>query len=81
MFRKVVVANRGAVAARVLRSLDRLGIQSVAVYSEADRNAPYLALAGEAHCIGASESRASYLNQDVILDVVRRTGADGLHPG
>lgn len=81
MFNKVVVANRGAVAARVLRALNRLGIRSVAVYSEADRNAPYLALAGETHCIGPAEPKASYLNQQAILDVVRRAGADALHPG
>ena len=81
MFSKVVVANRGAVAARVLRSLDRLGIRSVAVYSEADKDAPYLALAGEAHCIGPAAPKASYLNQPVILGVMRQVGADALHPG
>lgn len=81
MFSKVVVANRGAVAARVLRSLDRLGIQSVAVYSDADRGAPYLALAGEAFCIGPAEPKASYLNQQAILQIMRQVGADALHPG
>jgi acetyl-CoA carboxylase biotin carboxylase subunit len=81
MFNKVVVANRGAVAARVLRALNEMGIASVAVYSEADAGAPYLALAGEAYAIGAASPRESYLNHDAILDVVRRSGADGLHPG
>ena len=81
MFKKVVVANRGAVAARVLRSLRALGVPSVAVYSEADANAPYLALAQEALCIGPAPARESYLNADRLLEVVRRTGADGLHPG
>jgi len=81
VFSKVVVANRGAVAARVLRSLDRLGIRSVAVYSEADKDAPYLALAGEAHCIGPAAPKASYLNQPAILGVMRQVGADALHPG
>jgi len=70
MFHKVVVANRGAVASRVLRALKEMGIRSVAVYSEADAGAPYLEMAGE-----------SYLNQDALIEVLRKSGADGLHPG
>jgi acetyl-CoA carboxylase biotin carboxylase subunit len=81
MFNKVVVANRGAVAARVLRALDAMGIRSVAVYSEADAGAPYLEMAGEAHAIGAAPARESYLNQDALIEVLRRSHADGLHPG
>jgi acetyl-CoA carboxylase biotin carboxylase subunit len=81
MFNKVIVANRGAVAARVLRALKSLGIRTVAVYSEADAGLPYLALADETHAIGEADPRASYLNADVLLDVLRRSGADGLHPG
>ncbi|MBU4611792.1 biotin carboxylase [Achromobacter sp. GG226] len=81
MFHKVLVANRGAVAARVIRTLRAMGIRSVAVYSEADANMPYLAAADESFCIGAAEPRASYLNQDALLDVLKRSGADGLHPG
>ncbi len=81
MFDKVVVANRGAVAARVLRALNAMGIKSAAVYSEADYGAPYLEMAGEAYAIGAAPARDSYLNQDVLLDVIRRAGADGVHPG
>ncbi len=81
MFEKVVVANRGAAAARVIRALDGLGVKAVAVYSEADGNAPYLAEVGEAHCIGGAAPAESYLNQDAILNVVKETGADGLHPG
>ena len=81
MFHKVLVANRGAVAARVLRTLARMGIESVAVYSEADAGAPYLADAGQTYCIGAAPARESYLNQQALLDVVRRSGADGVHPG
>lgn len=81
MFSKVVVANRSAVAARVLRALNVLGVRSVALYSEADKDAPYLAMAAETYCIGPPEPRRSYLNQEVILDVIRRSGADGLHPG
>ncbi|QHE86050.1 acetyl-CoA carboxylase biotin carboxylase subunit [Hydrogenophaga sp. BPS33] len=81
MFHKVMIANRGAVAARVLRSLKALGIRTVAVHSEADQDLPYLALADEVYAIGASDPRASYLNQDALLDVMQRSGADGLHPG
>ena len=81
MFSKVVVANRGAVAARVLRALHEMGIKSVAVYSEADYGAPYLEMASEAYAIGAAPARDSYLNQDVLLDVLKRAGADGVHPG
>jgi acetyl-CoA carboxylase biotin carboxylase subunit len=81
IFGKVLVANRGAVAARVLRALNALGVPSLAVYSDADRDAPYLAMAGETAHIGASPARESYLNIATILDVARRTGCDALHPG
>ena len=81
MFNKVVVANRGAVAARVLRALNAMGIRSVAVYSEADAGAPYLEMAGEAHAIGPAPARESYLNQDALIEVLRKSHADGLHPG
>ena len=81
MFNKVVVANRGAVAARVLRALNEMGIRSVAVYSEADAGASYLELAGEAHAIGPAPARESYLKQDVLIEVLRKSHADGLHPG
>jgi acetyl-CoA carboxylase, biotin carboxylase subunit len=81
MFNKIVVANRGAVAARVLRALNEMGVRSVAVYSEADAGAPYLALADEAYAIGAAPPRESYLNPAALLDVVRKSRADGLHPG
>lgn len=81
LFKKVVVANRGAVAARVLRSLRAMGIPSVAVFSDADAGASYLSLAQEAVRIGPAPARDSYLNVEALLDVVRRTGADGLHPG
>jgi acetyl-CoA carboxylase biotin carboxylase subunit len=81
MFNKVLVANRGAVAARVLRALHEMGIKSAAIYSEADYGAPYLEMAGETHAVGAAPARDSYLNQDRIIDVIRRAGADGVHPG
>ena len=81
MFHKVIVANRGAVAARVLRALNEMGIHSVAVYSEADAGAPYLERASETFAIGAAPARESYLNQEVLIEVLRKSGADGLHPG
>jgi acetyl-CoA carboxylase biotin carboxylase subunit len=81
MFGKVVVANRGAVAARVLRALNAMGIASVAVYSEADAGAPYLAMATETYAIGPAPARDSYLNEGTLLEVLRKSHADGLHPG
>src|SRR5215210_8784744 len=81
MFNKVLVANRGAVAARVLRALNAMGVASVAVYSEADAGAPYLAMASETYPIGPAPARESYLNEETLLDVLRKSRADGLHPG
>ena len=81
MFHKVLVANRGAVAARVLRALSSLGIRTVAVYSEADARLPYLALADETFAIGAADARASYLNAERLLEVMQDSGSDGVHPG
>lgn len=81
MFNKVVVANRGAVAARVLRALNEMGVHSVAVYSEADAGAPYLAMASETYAIGPAPARESYLDQDALIDVLRKSHADALHPG
>ena len=81
MFTKVIVANRGAVASRVLRALNEMGIHSVALYSEADAGAPYLAMASETYAIGAAPARESYLNQDLIIEILRKSHADGLHPG
>jgi len=81
MFSKVLVANRGAVAARVLRALNEMRIHAVAVYSEADAGAPYLEMAGETYAIGPAPARESYLNHDAIIDVARKAHADGLHPG
>jgi acetyl-CoA carboxylase biotin carboxylase subunit len=69
------------VAARVLRALNAMGIRSVAVYSEADAGAPYLEMAGESYAIGPAPARESYLNVDALLEVVRKSRADALHPG
>src|SRR5689334_1263132 len=81
MFRKVLIANRGAIAGRIIRTLDRMGIASVAVYSDADRHAMHVASAGEAVAIGPSPPSESYLNIDAILDAARSTGAEAVHPG
>ncbi len=78
---KILIANRGAIAARVLRAARARGLRTVCVYSEADRDLPYLAQADETYCIGASEPAASYLNQASLLDVLRKSGADAVHPG
>ncbi|MCW5751259.1 MAG: ATP-grasp domain-containing protein [Alphaproteobacteria bacterium] len=80
-FRKILVANRGAAAARIIRALREMSIRSVAVYSEADADLPYLAEADEKHCIGPAAPKESYLDQPRILGVLDECGADGLHPG
>ncbi len=81
MFRKVLIANRGAIACRIIRTLDRMGVGSVAVYSEADRHAMHVRAAGEAVAIGPSSAAGSYLKIDAILDAARATGAEAIHPG
>lgn len=81
MFNKVLIANRGVIACRVIRTLKKLGIQSVAVYSEADRDSLHVTLADEAVFIGDSPASQSYLNVDKILDVAKQTGAEAIHPG
>ena len=78
---KILVANRGEIALRVMRTARRMGIQTVAVYSEADRQSPHVTFADEAVCIGPAPSSQSYLLGDKILEVARQTGADGIHPG
>ncbi|MBA2448533.1 MAG: acetyl-CoA carboxylase biotin carboxylase subunit, partial [Chloroflexi bacterium] len=80
-FRRVLVANRGEIAVRVLRACQELGIHAIAVYSEADRGALHTRLADEAHPIGSPPARESYLNQTRILEVARLTGAEAIHPG
>lgn len=80
-FHKVIVANRGAVAARVLRALSEMNIRAVAVYSDADRHAPWLEWSSEAYHIGPAPARDSYLNQEALLGVLKQSGADGVHPG
>ncbi len=79
--KKILVANRGEIALRVMRTARRMGIQTVAVYSEADRHAPHVRFADEAVCIGPPPSAQSYLMADKILNAAHRTGADAIHPG
>ncbi|KRG65495.1 3-methylcrotonyl-CoA carboxylase [Stenotrophomonas humi] len=81
MFNKILIANRGEIACRVISTCRRLGIATVAVYSDADRNARHVRLADEAVHIGAAPAAESYLRADVILDAARRTGAQAIHPG
>ena len=81
MFDKVLVANRGEIACRIIRTLDRLNIASVAVYSEADANARHVAMAGEAVEIGTAIAADSYLRWERILEAAQQTGAQAIHPG
>lgn len=81
MFKKVLIANRGAIACRIIRTLDTMGIASVAVYSEADRHSRHVALASEAVCIGPAPAAQSYLDVESILAVARETNAEAIHPG
>jgi acetyl-CoA carboxylase biotin carboxylase subunit len=80
-FKKVLIANRGEIAIRVMRTCKELGLSTVAVYSEADRSALHVRQADQAFCVGPPPSRESYLNQQAILDAAKKSGADAIHPG
>ncbi len=81
MFKKILIANRGEIACRVIATAKRMGIATVAVYSEADRNSRHVALADEAVHIGPAASRDSYLKADVVIAAAKSTGAEAIHPG
>ncbi|MBR9871308.1 MAG: acetyl/propionyl/methylcrotonyl-CoA carboxylase subunit alpha [Gammaproteobacteria bacterium] len=81
MLKKLLIANRGEIACRVIQTAKALGYRTVAVYSEADANALHVEMADEAVCIGPAQVSASYLNADAILDAAKKTGADCIHPG
>ena len=81
MFTKILIANRGEIACRVIRTAKRMGIATVAVYSDADERAPHVRMADEAVRLGPPPAAESYLNADLILAAARQTGADAVHPG
>ena len=79
--KKILVANRGEIALRIMRTIRKMGLQSVAVFSEADRNSPHVLFADEAVCLGAPPSGESYLNGDKIISYCKKLGVDAIHPG
>src|SRR4051812_14755101 len=81
MFKKVLIANRGVIACRIIRTLRKLGVAPVAVYSEADRRSPHVRQSSEAVLIGPPPAAQSYLDQQAILSAAKSTGAEAIHPG
>lgn len=81
MFSKILIANRGEIAVRIIRACKEMGVATVAVYSEADKNALHVALADQSYCIGAAEAADSYLNEERIISAAVLAGAQAIHPG
>lgn len=81
MFSKILIANRGEIALRIIRACKEMGVATVAVYSEADREAMHVSLADESYCIGPAPVSASYLNIGSILEIAVATGCQAVHPG
>ena len=81
MFKKILIANRGEIACRVIRTAHRMGFETVAVYSDADADSPHVRLASEAVHIGPAAAQQSYLRIDGLLEAAARTGAQAVHPG
>ena len=81
MFRKVLIANRGEIACRIIRTCNKMGIKTVAVYSDVDQDTLHVKMADEAHLLGGGPPKESYLNMDRVLEVARISGSDAVHPG
>ena len=81
MITRLLIANRGEIACRIIRTAKQLGLVTIAVYSTADKSACHVKLADEAYCIGEPLSQSSYLNQSAIIKVARQAKADAIHPG
>src|SRR5579862_3323802 len=81
MFKKVLIANRGEIAVRVIRACHELGIRTVAIYSDADRGALHVQMADEAFCVGPAQARDSYLNVPNIISTAELLNVDAIHPG
>ncbi len=81
MFNKVLIANRGAIAVRIIRTLKKMGVKSVAVYSEADADSLHVAHADEAYCLGTGPASDTYLNQEKLFAIIQQAGVDAVHPG